>query len=272
MRKPSSTLLEEIVAARRRRLEEARARVPLAELEQAAEARTERRNFAAAISGNGLRVVAELKRASPSRGLLCRDYRPHDIARGYESAGAAALSVLTEEQFFLGSLDHLKQVRDAVGLPVLRKDFILDAYEVFESVAADADALLLIVAVLSDKDLRSLVELCGRLRVAALVEVHTEEEIERALAVGARIIGVNNRDLKTFEVNLENSFRLREKIPSACIAVSESGVQTAADLRKLGEAGFNAVLIGERLMLADDPGRELGTWLEGIKVAARPLT
>lgn len=261
----AGTVLEDIVALRRRRLEQTRARVPLSQVQAVAGARAERRDFARALAGGGLRVIAELKRASPSRGLICLDYGPRQVAQGYEAAGAAALSVLTEEDFFLGSLADLQEARAAVGLPVLRKDFILDAYQVFESVAAGADALLLIVAALTDGDLRSLLDLCERERIAALVEVHTEEEVNRALGAGARLMGVNNRDLRTMEVSLETSFRLREKIPSTCIAVSESGIKTAADLQRLSAAGFSAVLIGERLMAAPDPGRELAALLEVVK-------
>ncbi len=253
----AGTVLGEIVAARRRRLEEERGRVPLARLELEARARTDFRNFARALSGNSLRIIAELKRASPSRGILCGRYRRREIAEGYEAAGAAALSVLTEPEFFLGSLDDLRQVREAVGLPVLRKDFIFDSYQVYESVAAGADALLLIAATLGEKELSALLELCDKLKVSALVEVHTEEELERSLAVGAQIVGINNRDLKTMEVSLETSFRLRKKIPSRCLAVSESGIKTAEDLKKLRDAGYNAVLVGEHLMVADDPKREL---------------
>jgi indole-3-glycerol phosphate synthase len=265
----SNTVLGNIVAARRMRLEEARACVSLEQMKRSAEARTERREFVAALAPGvaggspGLRVIAELKRASPSRGLLRQDYRRRDIAQGYEAAGAAALSVLTEEQFFLGSLDDLQEVRGAVTLPVLRKDFILDDYQVYESVAASADALLLIVAVLADKELRNLIQLCQNLRIAALVEVHTQEELDRALAAGARVVGINNRDLKTLEVNLETSFRLREKIPANCIAVSESGIQTARDVRNLAQAGFHAILVGERLMISPDPGKELAALLGG---------
>jgi indole-3-glycerol phosphate synthase len=263
-----TTVLERILAARRQRVEEARARVPFARLEEAA-AHRDHRDFAAALSGPPLRVIAELKRASPSRGLLRRQYRRRELAQGYESAGAAALSVLTEEDFFMGSLRDLEEVREAVRLPVLSKDFILDAYQVYESVAAGADALLLIVAALDDRDLRSLIELSRRLGVEALVEVHTAGELERATAAGARILGVNNRNLKTLEVDLETSFRLRAKIPAGCLAVSESGIKTAADLRRLSKAGFDAVLIGERFMEARDPGRELGALLESAGLAAR---
>lgn len=257
----AKTVLDDIIALRRRRIQEAQVRVPLGLLEQTVEKRSDYRDFARAISGGNLRVIAELKRASPSRGVLCQKYEPDEIARGYESAEASALSVLTEQDFFSGSLEDLQAARGAVGLPVLRKDFILEPYQVYESAAAGADALLLIAAALSDEELRNLLGLCERVGIAALVEVHTEAELDRALAADARIIGVNNRDLRTLEVNLERSFRLRSKIPSSCLAVSESGIKTPADLRRLSEAGFNAVLIGERFMMASDPGDELAEML-----------
>jgi len=262
-------VLDEIINARRRRLEEARKRSPLSAIEEAASRRHERRDFAAAISGQGLSVIAEMKQASPSRGVLRREYRPRELAQGYEAAGAAALSVLTEEEYFRGSLTDLIDARDAASLPVLRKDFILDDYQVYESVAAGADAVLLIVAALPDKELRGLIGLCERLRIAALVEVHAGEELERALAAGAQIVGVNNRNLKTMEVNLETSLRLRDSIPSRCIAVSESGIQTAAELRSLGEAGFHAVLIGEHLMASEDPGETLAAMLGAVEARSQ---
>jgi len=266
----TGAVLGEIVAACRQRLEEARGRTPLGYWESAAAARSERRDFARALAGDGpggapVRVIAELKRASPSRGLLCPHYRRREIAQAYETAGASALSVLTEEQFFLGSLEDLKQARDAVRLPVLRKDFILDDYQVYESVAVGADAVLLIVAVLSDEDLRKLLRLSEGLQLAALVEVHDDEELDRALAAGAQIIGVNNRNLKTMEVKLETSFRLKDRIPSRCLSLSESGIQTAEDLRNLAAAGFQAALIGERLMTAAYPGRALAELLGGAQ-------
>jgi len=257
-----SQVLSTIIAARRRRIQEVRASVPLASLRQIAEARSDFRDFAGALSGEVLSVIAEIKKASPSRGLLRPDFRPLEIANSYQQAGASALSVLTEEEFFQGSLHHLKAVRGSVRLPILRKDFIVDEYQVYESAAAGADALLLIVAALKDKDLKEFLALSQRLRVAALVEVHTAEELERTIAAGAQIIGVNNRNLSTLEVSLETSFRLREKIPPACLAVSESGIKSVEHLEKLAKAGFNAVLIGEHLMLADKPGEELSRLLK----------
>jgi indole-3-glycerol phosphate synthase len=266
----TGAVLGEIIAVCRQRLAEARRHTSLGYWQSAAAARAERRDFARALAGDGtdgsrLRVIAELKRASPSRGLLCPHYRRREIAQAYETAGAAALSVLTEEQFFLGSLEDLKQARDAVRLPVLRKDFILDDYQVYESAAIGADAVLLIVAVHPDHDLRNLIKLCESLRLAALVEVHDEDELDRALAAGAQIIGVNNRNLKTMEVKLEISFRLKERIPARCLSVSESGIRTAEDLRNLAAAGFQAALIGERLMTAADPGRTLAELLSGAQ-------
>lgn len=269
MAESSPGVLDKILAARRKRLEEAQARVPQGRLEEAAAVRRDYRDFMGALSGQALRVIAELKRASPSRGLLRREYSCRELAQGCESAGAAALSVLTEEDFFLGSLADLEEARAAVHLPALRKDFILDAYQVFESAAAGADALLLIVAALGDRELRSLLELGHRLGLASLVEVHTAEELERAVAAGARIIGVNNRNLKTLEVDLETSFRLRAKIPRGCLAVSESGIRRPEDLRRLADAGFNAALIGERFMEASSPAGELAALLEGAGLAAK---
>jgi indole-3-glycerol phosphate synthase len=270
------TILDEIVSTRRRALEETRLAVPLERVQRMAEARQERRDFAAALAPGaglaaapGLRVIAELKRASPSRGLLRQHYRPGEIARGYAGGGAAALSVLTEDQYFLGSIQDLAEVRQAVDIPVLRKDFILESYQVYESVATGADALLLIVAALPERDLRSLLDLCNQMRIAALVEVHTAAELDRAVEAGARIIGVNNRNLKTLEVNLETSFQLQARIRRGCISVSESGIKTAADLRRIHEAGFNAVLIGERLMTQPDPGQELQRLLADL--AGQPI-
>ncbi len=262
MAESANTFLDRIVAARLRGVQQAQARTPIRKVQQAAERRHERRDFVAALAGDSLSVIAELKQASPSRGTLRKDYRVREIAQGYEAAGAAAISVLTEEEFFRGSLTDLIDARDAVGLPVLRKDFILDAYQVYESVAAGADALLLIVAALTDAHLRELLQLCQQIQVAALVEVHSEDELDRALAAGARIIGVNNRDLKSLEVKPDTSLRLRSKIPATCLAISESGIKTGVDLRRLAEAGFNAVLIGEHLMTSPDPGKALAELLE----------
>src|SRR5689334_5245701 len=214
------TVLDQIIAARRDRVVQTRKRLSLERVQEAAERRHERRDFRAALSGGRAgrtpHVIAELKQASPSAGVLRTDYHAREVAQAYEAAGADALSVVTEEQFFKGSLTDLIDARDAVGLPVLRKDFILDAYQVYESVSAGADALLLIVAALADRELRELIELTERLQLSALVEVHTGDELERALAAGAQVIGINNRDLRTLQVSLETSFSLRERVPDNC--------------------------------------------------------
>jgi len=256
------SILDEIIAARRRALEQTRRDVPLERVRKAAEKRQDRRDFAAAIGhpvvdGAPVRVIAEFKRASPSRGVISEQFNPAQIAKAYASAGAAALSVLTEEEYFHGSLGHLAEVRRVVQIPVLRKDFILEPYQVFESVAAGADALLLIVAALSASEFCALLALCEQLAIQALVEVHTQPELRIALESGARIIGINNRNLKTLEVDFATSFELRSEIPAAYVTVSESGIKTAADLRRLAQAGFDAVLIGEHLMSQPDPGRAL---------------
>lgn len=268
-----TTTLDHIVSERRYAQEERRRAVPLEVVKRAAEEREERRPFAAVLARLGdpnasLRVIAELKRASPSRGLLRQHYRRREIAIGYAAAGASALSVLTEERHFLGSTWDLVEARRVVSLPVLRKDFIFDEYQVYESVAAGADALLLIVAILPQEDLVRLMQLSRELRIDALVEVHTEAELERAIAAEARMIGVNNRNLKTLEINIETSFKLRSKIPRGSVAVSESGIKTSADLRRIDAAGFDAVLIGERLMLQQDPGQALHSLL--AEYAAQP--
>ena len=254
-------VLDEIIARRRLRLEQEQACMPEAELRRAAEARADFRDFSAALRAPGLQVIAELKKASPSHGLLKKEFRCGPIAQSYEQAGAAALSVLTEEDYFQGRLQDLQTARRVTALPVLRKDIILTPFQVYESVAAGADALLLIVAALSRQELRELLALVESLRISALVEVHSETEARRAVDVGARMIGVNNRDLRTLSVDLGTSFRVRPLIPARCLAVSESGIKTTLDLERLAGSGFDAVLIGEHLMTAEDPGVELARLL-----------
>lgn len=256
--------LDRILASRRARLVNEQAARPLALLQKAAKARADYRDFAASLDAPGLQVIAELKQASPSRGVLRAAYACGEIARGYEAAGAAALSVLTEPDYFKGSLEDLGAARNSVKLPVLRKDFIVDPYQVYEAAAAGADAVLLIVAALTQKELVDLHTLAAGLRLAALVEVHTAEELERAVDAGAKLIGVNNRNLHTFEVALETSRELKRRIPSGVLTVSESGIRTASDLEQLQRAGFEAVLIGEKFMTAADPGLELARLLAGF--------
>ncbi|MFQ5817325.1 MAG: indole-3-glycerol phosphate synthase TrpC [Terriglobia bacterium] len=258
-----TTRLEEILARRRARLAKTQRTLPLAKLEERAAAAPLPRDFAAALTRDALNVIAELKKASPSRGVLRAAYNPAALAPALEQAGAAALSVLTEEEFFQGSLEDLTLVRQLARVPVLRKDFLFEPYQVFEARAAGADAFLLIAAILSPQELRALITLGQQLGMAALVEVHSREELDRALAAGAHIVGVNNRDLKSFAVDVETSARLIEAIPDDRIAVSESGWKQHADLVRLRAAGFDAFLVGEHLMAAADPAVALRTLLAG---------
>lgn len=260
MSRPAPDLLEAIVAATRVRVENARAREPRAILEARAAARTPRGPAFASALGHPTRlnVIAECKRRSPSRGVLRAAYDPVSIAAGYAAAGAAAISVLTEPMFFDGALDHLAAVRAAVDTPLLRKDFIVESYQLAEAVAAGADAVLLIVAALEDAVLRRLRHEADALGLAVLVEVHTDDELDRALDAGAAIVGVNNRNLRTLDVDIGLSERLAARFPASVTAVSESGLRSAADMRRLGAMGYHAFLVGERFMTTPDPGGALG--------------
>jgi indole-3-glycerol phosphate synthase len=220
---------------------------------QAEQARAGRRDFRRALASRAPALIAEIKKASPSKGLLARDFDPARLAREYEAGGAAALSVLTDRAFFQGSLADLAAARGVCGLPVLRKDFTLDENHVLEAAAGGADAILLIAAILEAGEIRSLAEMAAGYGMAALVEVHDERELARALEAGAGTIGVNNRDLTTFEVTLETSLRLAPRIPSGVLKVSESGIRSAPDIQRLREAGYQAFLVGEHLMKSDDP-------------------
>jgi len=220
------------------------------------------RNLAAALRAPGVSLIAEIKRASPSRGLLHPNLDPAGQAATYEAHGAAAISVLTDERFFRGTLDDLRAVRRAVHLPVLRKEFVLDAYQVYQARAAGADAVLLIVAALDDARLHSLYGLIVELGMSALVEVHDEAELARALALAPRILGINNRNLHTFEVSLDITARLSARVPPETLLVAESGIHTAADVARLAELGVHGMLVGESLIRAPDVGakvRELTT-------------
>jgi indole-3-glycerol phosphate synthase len=209
-----------------------------------------------------INVVAEHKRRSPSRGAIREDLVPADVGRRYEAAGAAAISVLTDEAFFGGRMAHLEEVRAATALPVLRKDFVLDPWQVWEARAAGADAVLLIVAALTDADLGGLLAATREAGIDALVEVHDRGELDRALAAGSRIVGVNSRDLRTLAVSLDTAVGLAPAIPDDVVAVAESGIRTGADVRRLRDAGFDAFLVGEHLMAAPDPGEALRRLLE----------
>ena len=253
----TGTMLDRILESRRGEVEHRKKVLPETALKYGVKAASPVRDFVAALSRPGMNVVAELKPASPSRGVLREPFEPATLAQSFETAGAAALSVLTETEFFRGSLKNLRDARKSVQLPVLRKDFIFDSWQVWESRANDADSFLLIVAVLSEAQLNELLALGRELGMEPLVEVHTREELDRALVAGARIIGVNNRNLKTLEVHSETSFELIDHIPEDCIAVSESGIDTPGELARLHAAGFDAFLIGTRLMVSSDPAAAL---------------
>ena len=252
-------LLRTIVAATRRIIEVRRDREPLSVLERrAGSASPCGSRFEAALGATDrINVIAECKRRSPSKGVLAAEYDPVLIAEQYERGGAAAISILTEPTFFDGSLDHLVSVRARVALPLLRKDFIVDQYQLFEARAAGADAVLLIVAALEQADLEGLQARAWQLDLATLVEVHDEEELSRAIDSGAHVIGVNNRNLRTLTVEVKASFRLAAQMPRDVIAVSESGLQSRTDLDRLAAAGYRAFLIGERFMTDPDPARAI---------------
>jgi indole-3-glycerol phosphate synthase len=269
-------LLAAIVAATRHVVEARQGRVPLSALASRAERRQPsvggfRDALSAADPAGAPRVVAECKRRSPSRGVLKVDYDPVAIAAAYERAGAAAVSVLTEPTFFDGALEHLEAVRAAVRLPLLRKDFVVSEYQLFEARAAGADAVLLIVSALEPAELARLHRRADDLGLDVLVEVHAAAELPPAIDAGARMIGVNNRNLRTLAVDVGASEAVMDRLPREVIAVSESGLKTADDLRRLRRLGYHAFLIGERFMTADDPGAALRTLLETAAVGPGSL-
>lgn len=260
----SGTVLSRVIESRRAEVARRKRIMPEPMLRIAAGKAGAPRDFAGALARDQVNVIAEIKKASPSAGVLRRDFEPAALARGFEGAGAAVLSVLTEEENFQGALAHLRDARAAVGLPVLRKDFIVDTWQVWEARAANADSFLLIAATLDNETLAELLALGRELGMEPLVEVHIADELERVLAVDARIVGVNNRNLHTLEVRVGTSLELIEMIPQDCIAVSESGLRSAEDLRKLRAAGFDAFLIGESLMREADPGAALQRLIDAV--------
>ena len=250
-----STLLDQIVATKRREIEAAKTARPESALESQLAGAPPVRNFFAALAQAGpIRLIAEVKKASPSQGVIRADFDPVEIARTYERHGAACISVLTDESYFQGSLDDLRRVRAAVGLPVLRKDFILDRYQLLEARAAGADAVLLIAECLDDCRLRALHNEALELGLTPLVELYEPANLPRVLEAGATLVGVNNRDLRTFEVDLGHTMRMRSQIPDDCLLVGESGIRSRADVERLEAAGVDAMLVGESLMRRPDIG------------------
>ncbi|MFQ5854572.1 MAG: indole-3-glycerol phosphate synthase TrpC [Anaerolineae bacterium] len=246
-------ILDTIVAHKREELETLKVRRPLAELRAVAESMPPASGFAVALATPGVRLIAEIKRASPSRGVFRADLEPVALAKTYAENGATAISVLTDEHFFQGHLDDLRKIKRAYpAVPVLRKDFLVDPYQVYEARAAGADAILLIVAALDDDLLADLLALTHDLGMHALVEVHDEAELNRALTLEPQVIGINNRDLWDFTVDLGTTERLHRLIPDGTIVVAESGIRTAADVQRLARAGVDAILVGEALVTAQD--------------------
>ncbi len=248
-------ILQEIVAAKRQELTQSQTELPLAELEKRILQQARPLDFAAALRGNGVSVIAEVKKASPSKGLLCPDFDPVKLAKTYAEGGASAISVLTEVNYFQGSLRHLTDVKEIPGLeaiPLLRKDFLFDTYQIYQSRAFGADAVLLIAAILPDKELRELLSLANKLGMQCLVEVHDQTELERVLQTDAIIIGINNRNLHTFKVNITTTEKLCSLIPKDRVIVSESGIKGRDDIRRLQEWGVDAALVGETLVTASD--------------------
>lgn len=251
-------VLEKIIATKRQEIETARKAVPVEILTERLSAAPRVRDFAAALkTGPGMRVIAEVKKASPSAGLIRADFDPVAIARAYAVNGAACISVLTDEQYFSGSLEYLVAVRNAVPLPVLRKDFLLDRYQVLEARAAGADCILLIAECLDDCTLRDLYFYAGELGMESLIEIYDPENLDRVLKLGPALLGINNRNLRTFVTDLAHSITLRSRVPDDCILISESGIHTRTDVERLEHAGIRAMLVGETLMRAADIGAKL---------------
>lgn len=263
-------ILDTLAAASKNRAQAAKMFISMGEIEKLAfqayeNTKGQTPSFEQALSSPDISFICEVKRASPSKGLIAPDFPYVEIAKDYEAAGANAISVLTEPEYFLGNNNYLTEIKQEVSIPLLRKDFTVDPYQIYEAKVIGASAVLLICALLDTKALREGIELCDKLGLSALVEAHDEEEIHSALTAGARIIGVNNRNLKTFEVDFNNSIRLRSLVPSDVLFVAESGIKTDDDIRRLAEAGVNAVLIGESLMRSPDKKEIIG----GFKRAAR---
>ena len=256
-----SDILDKIVAVKRQEVAAALARKPLAAMRADAESRVLTRDFVGAMRAKiaaGLpAVIAEVKKASPSKGVLRADFIPADIAQSYAEHGAACLSVLTDQQFFQGSVDYLKQARASCDLPVLRKDFMIDPYQVYEARAIGADCILLIAACLDDAQMQSLEALAMSLDMAVLVEVHDGLELQRALQLKTPLLGINNRNLKTFDVSLDTTLGLIKDVPAGHLLVTESGISTVADVQRMRAAGVQAFLVGEVFMRADEPGQAL---------------
>ena len=251
-------ILDDIIANKKKELAETKRSVPFAEVKSKAADAGPVRGFGKALSApDGIRLIAEVKKASPSKGVIRVDFDPVKIAGIYQESGADCISVLTERKFFQGSLDYLGQIRKAVSLPLLRKDFIIDEYQIYEARAAGADAILLIAACLEKQQIEDFLGIAGQSGLDVLVESHTYKELDRSLLAGARLVGINNRDLSTFAVSLQTTIELLKDIPGDRTVVSESGINTRDDVMKLQKAGVDAILVGESLMREQDIGKKV---------------
>ncbi|MCX5894993.1 MAG: indole-3-glycerol phosphate synthase TrpC [Proteobacteria bacterium] len=251
------TILDKIVEAKKEELKEVKRRNSLPELESLIKVSPDVRNFAAALKGgtaDRIRIIAEVKKASPSKGIICKDFVPAVIAEEYQNNGAAAVSVLTETKYFLGSIDYLAEIKERITIPVLRKDFIIDPYQIYEARAFGADAVLLIAGILLKNKLREFLQLSDKLSLFHLVEVRTQEQLVAALEAGAEVIGINNRDLNTFQTDIRVTLELLKEIPKGKTVVTESGISSREDIMRLKLAGVDAFLIGETLMREQSPG------------------
>ncbi len=256
-----NSILQNIVKEKRERIEAQKKAVSIEVLKEKVKGIPERISFKKALESKGVNIVAEIKRATPSLGIISKDFDPARIAKEYEAGGAKAISVLTEEKYFLGDMSHISVVRTNTKLPILNKDFISDPYQIYQGAIAGADAVLLIAAILDREALKDLLNLSKNLGMDSLVEVHTEEDLKKALDAGAEIIGINNRNLETFEVDLDTSKKLFPKVPKGKIVIAESGIETSKDIKGLKDIGINSFLIGNTLMTSRDIKKTLNEFM-----------
>ena len=259
-------ILDDIVKHKKGELKESKKRLPFADLKSMIEGMQPPLDFySVAASDSSIKIISEIKKASPSKGVICENFEPVKIAKLYEKNGAAAISVLTDEKFFQGSLDYLARIRKEVNIPLLRKDFTIDPYQIYEARAFGADIVLLIAAILEKERIREYLEVVNSLNMNAIVEVHNSEELDKVVDTGCSIIGINNRNLKTFEVDLSTTVELIKHIPEDILVISESGISNPGDIRMLRKLGVNTFLIGESFMKSEDPGSKLNEYISQIE-------
>ncbi len=256
--------LEKIISTKRDEIAAEEKEMPIDVIKSNIDISAPSKSIVEAVSVPGMSIIAEIKKASPSRGIIREDFNPEEIAGSYEQNGAAAISVLTEKNYFLGSNSYLTSVKECVTLPVLRKDFIISEYQIYQSKIICADAVLLIAACLMDNEIHGFLKTAHSVNLECIVEVHNEDDVKKIEGTDCDIIGINNRNLKTFEVDLETSYRLKDLLPADAVVISESGIKSAGDIKSLAEKGFNGVLIGELFMKSPSPGEQLKNLIEAI--------